>query len=33
MFSGIVEEFAEVVGIEKDQENLHFTLKCSFVKH
>lgn len=31
MFSGIVEEFAEVVGIEKDQENLHFTLKCSFV--
>ena len=31
MFSGIVEEFAEVVGIDKDQENLHFTLKCSFV--
>ena len=31
MFSGIVEEFAEVIGIEKDQENLHFTLKCSFV--
>ena len=31
MFAGIVEEFAEVVGIEKDQENLHFTLKCSFV--
>ncbi len=31
MFSGIVEEFAEVVGIKKDQENLHFTLKCSFV--
>ncbi len=31
MFSGIVEEFAEVVGIEKEQENLHFTLKCSFV--
>ncbi len=31
MFSGIVEEFAEIVGIEKDQENLHFTLKCSFV--
>ncbi|MBO4602798.1 MAG: riboflavin synthase [Salinivirgaceae bacterium] len=31
MFSGIVEEFAEVVGIEKDQENLHFTLKCTFV--
>lgn len=31
MFSGIVEEFAEVVGIEKDQENVHLTLKCSFV--
>ena len=31
MFSGIVEEFAEVFGIDKDQENLHFTLKCSFV--
>lgn len=31
MFSGIVEEFARVVNIEKDQENLHFTLSCSFV--
>lgn len=31
MFSGIVEEYAEVVRIEKDQENLHLTLKCSFV--
>ena len=31
MFSGIVEEYAEVVGIVKDQENLHLTLKCSFV--
>ncbi|MBO4597742.1 MAG: riboflavin synthase [Bacteroidaceae bacterium] len=31
MFSGIVEEFAQVVGIEKEQENVHFTLKCSFV--
>ena len=30
MFSGIVEEFAQVVGIEKEQENVHFTLKCSF---
>lgn len=31
MFSGIVEEYAEVVRVEKDQENLHLTLKCSFV--
>lgn len=31
MFSGIVEEYAEVVGVVKDQENLHLTLKCSFV--
>ncbi|MBQ9641721.1 MAG: riboflavin synthase [Bacteroidaceae bacterium] len=31
MFSGIVEEFATVVAIEKDQENMHFTLTCSFV--
>ena len=31
MFSGIVEEYAEVVRIEKDQENLHLTLRCSFV--
>ena len=31
MFSGIIEEFAQVVGIEKEQENVHFTLKCSFV--
>lgn len=31
MFSGIVEEFAEVVRVEKEQENLHLTLKCSFV--
>lgn len=31
MFSGIVEEFAEVVALEKEQENLHLTLKCSFV--
>lgn len=30
MFSGIVEEFATVVAIEKEQENMHFTLKCSF---
>jgi riboflavin synthase len=31
MFSGIVEEFATVVAIERDRENLHFTLRCSFV--
>lgn len=31
MFSGIVEECAIVVGIVKEQENLHLTLKCSFV--
>ncbi|MBO5679853.1 MAG: riboflavin synthase [Bacteroidaceae bacterium] len=31
MFSGIVEECATVVGIVKDQENLHLTLECSFV--
>lgn len=31
MFSGIVEEYAEVVRMEKEQENLHLTLKCSFV--
>ncbi|MFC2097932.1 riboflavin synthase [Bacteroidota bacterium] len=32
MFSGIVEETAKVVKLEKDQENLHITLECSFVK-
>jgi len=31
MFSGIVEEAAVVVGLEKDQENLHITMECSFV--
>lgn len=31
MFSGIVEECARVVGIEKELENVHFTLQCSFV--
>ena len=31
MFSGIVEEIARVVKIEKDNENVHFTLTCSFV--
>jgi riboflavin synthase len=32
MFSGIVEESAPVVKIEKDKDNLHITMKCSFVK-
>jgi riboflavin synthase len=31
MFSGIVEETARIVKLEKDQENLHITLECSFV--
>jgi riboflavin synthase len=31
MFSGIVEEAAQVVKLEKDRENLHITLGCSFV--
>jgi riboflavin synthase len=31
MFSGIVEEAARVVALEKEQENLHITLTCSFV--
>ncbi len=32
MFSGIVEETARVVNIVTDQENVHFTMTCSFVK-
>ena len=31
MFSGIVEEAAQVVAIDKEEGNIHFTLKCSFV--
>jgi riboflavin synthase len=31
MFSGIVEEAAPVVRVEKENENLHITMKCSFV--
>jgi len=31
MFSGIIEEAARVVAIEKERENLHLTLTCSFV--
>lgn len=30
MFSGIVEEAATVVALERDKGNLHVTLKCSF---
>jgi riboflavin synthase len=30
MFSGIIEESAPVVKIEKDKDNLHITMKCSF---
>lgn len=30
MFSGIVEEAATVLRLEKEQENLHITMKCSF---
>lgn len=31
MFSGIVEEAGTVLAIEKEHENVHFTLTCSFV--
>lgn len=31
MFSGIIEEFATVVGIKQDRGNIDFTLTCSFV--
>jgi riboflavin synthase len=31
MFSGIVEEAALVVNIEKEKDNLHITMTCSFV--
>jgi len=30
MFSGIVEEYGTVVNIEKERENVHFTLTCMF---
>lgn len=32
MFSGIIEESAPVVRIEKDNENIHITMKCSFTR-
>ena len=31
MFSGIVEEMAEVVAIKKYGENVDFTFRCSFI--
>jgi len=31
MFSGIIEEAAQVVALQKEQENLHITMQCSFV--
>ena len=31
MFSGIVEEYGVVKAIEKERDNYHFTLTCSFV--
>lgn len=30
MFSGIVEEPAVVIGLRKEEENLHITMRCSF---
>lgn len=30
MFSGIIEEAAEVVALKKEQENLHITMSCTF---
>lgn len=32
MFSGIVEETARVVAIERELDNMHFTLECSFAE-
>ena len=32
MFSGIVEEAALVTGVEKDKENVHITMECSFTE-
>jgi riboflavin synthase len=32
MFSGIVEETATIIRLIKEQENLHITLTCSFIK-
>lgn len=32
MFSGIVEEAAQVVALQRELENLHITMSCSFAK-
>jgi riboflavin synthase len=32
MFSGIVEETATVTRVEKEKQNIHFSLNCSFLK-
>lgn len=32
MFSGIIEDMARVVKIEKEKDNVHFTLTCPFVQ-
>ena len=32
MFSGIIEEMATVIAIEQEQDNMHFTLRCSFAQ-
>lgn len=32
MFSGIIETTAKVVKIEKESENVHFTLTCPFTE-
>ena len=31
MFSGIVEEYATLVAMERDQENIHFSFTCTFL--
>ncbi len=31
MFSGIVEEMADVVAVEHERDNVHLTMRCSFV--
>lgn len=31
MFSGIIEEAAQVVAVQSDKGNIHLTMKCSFV--
>lgn len=30
MFTGIIENIGEITGIEKDESNVHYTLKCPF---